>query len=235
MKINPPIKRSFFIQVFTLIFVLLLAISWQWTPLRQWVYIDAILNNLTELRGNWLTPILVSIIYILGGLIAFPLTLMIVGTGLAFGAFYGFFYALLGAEISAIVTYFIGKALGHNTLKQLSHQWVSRIRHYFEQQGLLSVVILRVIPVAPFTVINLVAGASHIRFRDFALGSLLGMTPGIFALTLFSDQAVSAIETPEMIRFILLFIMVIAIIVGTWALNRWLLQRQKTYTNRDSA
>ena len=40
------------------------------------------------------------------------------------------------------------------------------------------VITLRIVPVAPFTVVNLVAGASHISFRDFALGTLLGMLAG---------------------------------------------------------
>jgi len=89
------------------------------------------------------------------------------------------------------------------------------------------VITLRVIPVAPFTVINLAAGASHIRFRDFALGSLLGMAPGILALTLFSDQVVEVLRTPDLARHALLLTLAVAVGIGTWLFSRWLLKRQK--------
>ena len=88
-------------------------------------------------------------------------------------------------------------------------------------------------PVAPFTVINLVAGASHIRFRDFALGTLLGMAPGVLALTVFSDQVVAAIASPEMIRFFSLLVLAVVIAVLTWWLSRWLLRRQSSGSGSD--
>ena len=38
---------------------------------------------------------------------------------------------------------------------------------------------VRLVPVAPFTIVNLLAGAGHVRFRDFMIGTAVGMTPGI--------------------------------------------------------
>lgn len=232
---KPSTKRTLIMLVAILVSVLLLAAGWRWTPLREWVDIEAILNSLAALRGDWLAPVIVSIIYILGGLIAIPVTLMIVSTGIAFGAFYGFAYALLGAGMSAIVTYAIGQALGHDMLRRFSHRWVARVSRRLAQQGLLAIITLRVIPVAPFSVINLVAGASHIRFRDFMVGTLLGMTPGTLALTVFSDQVVGAIQTPEAIRIATLLALAVAIAIGAWTLSRWLLKRQTTDTGLDRA
>ena len=48
--------------------------------------------------------------------------------------------------------------------------------------------VLRLLPIAPFTVVNLVAGASEIRARDYMLGSLFGMSPGIVLMTMFGDR-----------------------------------------------
>jgi len=232
---RPPTRRTLGTLIVILVVVLLLAASWRWTPLREWVHIETIFSSLAGLRGDWRAPIIVVTAFIAGGLIAFPLTLMIVGSSIAFGAFYGFAYALLGAEVSAIVTYLIGHALGHKTLHRLPHRWVARVSRRLSRQGLLAVITLRVIPVAPFTAINLVMGASHIRFRDFALGSLLGMAPGTFALTLFSDQVVAAIKAPETIRIAILLALLVVIGLGTWALSRWLLLRQSSNTGGDDA
>lgn len=221
-----PTRRTLQSLAAILVIILVLAASWRWTPLGEWLDINAILDHLAALRGEWFAPLVVSLIYILGGLIAFPVTLMIIATGIAFGAWYGFAYGILGAEFSAVVTYGIGHLLGNKTLQRLPHHWISRISRRLAQQGLLAIITLRVVPVAPFTVINLVAGASHIRFQDYALGSLLGMLPGTLALILFSDQVANAIQAPAMTRLVTILVLAIVIGTGIWGLSRWLLKRQ---------
>lgn len=227
-----PARRTLIALLSLLAVVLLLAAAWRWTPVGEWLNISEIFSSAGELRGTWLAPVIVAIIYIVGGLVVFPVTVMIVATGLTFGAFYGFAYALLGAELSAIVTYMIGQYLGHDMVRNLSQRWVGRISRRLAQQGLFAVITLRIIPVAPFSVINLVAGASHIRLRDFALGTLLGMIPGTLALTVFSDQVMSAIEAPDVIQFFVLLVLASAIMIGLWALSRWLLRRQKKHQSK---
>jgi uncharacterized membrane protein YdjX (TVP38/TMEM64 family) len=88
--------------------------------------------------------------------------------------------------------------------------------------------------VAPFSVINLVAGASHMGFRDFALGSLLGLMPGTLALTVFSDQVAGAIQAPDSIRWVILAVLAVVISAGTWALGRWLLKSRRRREREDS-
>ena len=163
------------------------------------------------------------------GLIVFPVTVLIVATGLAFGSVYGFIYGLLGAELSALVTYAIGHYLGQSTIQRLSHRWVGRVSRRLARQGLLAMITLRVIPVAPFSVVNLIVGASHIRLRDFVLGTLLGMTPGVLFLTLFSDQVVAAFHAPDIQQIAILGGLALAIGISSWALSRWLLKRRKTH------
>jgi uncharacterized membrane protein YdjX (TVP38/TMEM64 family) len=220
-----PATRSLIALASLLIVALLLAAIWSWTPLSDWIDLKATIGWIGSLRGEWTAPLIVILVYIIASLMVFPITLLIIATGVAFGAAYGFAYALLGTEISALVTYSIGQHLGHNTIRNLSNRWVSRVSRRMARQGLLAIITLRVVPVAPFTVISLVAGASHIRFRDFAFGTLLGMTPGTLGLTVFSDQVVTAIASPETIRIVSLLILAAIIGVGTWWLSRWLLRR----------
>ena len=228
-----PARRSLITLAGVLIVALLLAATWRWTPLGEWIDLKATFSRLGSLRGEWIAPIIVTLVYLIAGLMMFPVTLLIVATGVAFGAAYGFAYALLGAEISALVSYAIGRRLGQNTIRNLSDRWVSRVSRRLARQGLLAIITLRVVPVAPFTIINLVAGASHIRFRDFAFGTVLGMMPGILALTVFSDQVVAAIAAPETIRFASLLVLAVVIAAATWWLSRWLLRRQSGGTGAD--
>ena len=84
---------------------------------------------------------------------------------------------------------------------------------------------LRIVPVAPFVIINLVAGASHIRLRDYAIGTAAGMTPGVLALTLFADGLLQALRNPGPKTFAVLTGLVVVILGGGLALRRWLRAR----------
>lgn len=221
-----PIKHSLITLGSVLVIALLLAAGWRWTPLGEWVNIEELFRHFSQLRGSWLAPIFVAAIFVVGGLVVFPVTLIIIATGVTFGPFYGFGYALIGAELSAFVTYACGQLLGHNVIRHLSRRWIARVSRRLARQDLLAVITLRIIPAAPFTVINLIAGASHVRFGSYALGTLLGMMPGIFAVTLFSDRMYAAILAPEAIRLGILLAMAAAIAAGTWFLIRWLRKRQ---------
>jgi uncharacterized membrane protein YdjX (TVP38/TMEM64 family) len=72
---------------------------------------------------------------------------------------------------------------------------------------------VRLLPIAPYTVVNLVAGASHIRLRDFVLGTILGMAPGILAVTVFEHQLELAIREPGAKSFALLAVLVAVIVI----------------------
>jgi phospholipase D1/2 len=139
-----PARRSLIALAGVLIVALLLAATWRWTPLGEWIDLKATFSRLGSLRGEWIAPIIVTFVYLIAGLVVFPVTLLIVATGVAFGASYGFAYALLGAEISALVSYAIGRRLGHNTIRNLSDRWVFRVSRRLARQGLLAIITLRV-------------------------------------------------------------------------------------------
>jgi uncharacterized membrane protein YdjX (TVP38/TMEM64 family) len=60
------------------------------------------------------------------------------------------------------------------------------------------------VPVAPFTVVNLVAGASDIRFRDFLVGTIIGLLPGLIALTLLGYQISELLTEPSALQLAIL-------------------------------
>ena len=70
---------------------------------------------------------------------------------------------------------------------------VSRIRDIAQSSDLWSLAGLRLIPIAPFTIVNLVAGISGVRLRDFLVGTLIGMGPGILLICLSVDRARAAL------------------------------------------
>ena len=86
--------------------------------------------------------------------------------------------------------------------------------------------LLRLMPVAPFSVVNLVAGASAIRFRDFILGSAIGMLPGVALMTLFGDRLGAWLRRPDLGNLAILVAVTVAVVALAIVLRRWSRRRQ---------
>ena len=93
--------------------------------------------------------------------------------------------------------FFLGSLLGREALyRMLGERW----RHGLEgvrKRGLLAVVTFRLLPIAPFTLVNLAAGASGIRFVDFLVGTLIGMLPGLVLMSVMGDRIVRILAEPS--------------------------------------
>ena len=198
-----------------------LAAAWRWTPLNDWLQLETIFSFISSLKNHPLGAVWLIGAYLAGGLVAFPVSLLIVVTALAFGPFLGFVYALLGAMLSALLVYGIGGFLGRGFVNRISGSRLGRISRRLSEKGVLAVMAIRLIPVAPFTVVNAVAGVSHIRFRDFALGSLLGLAPGILATVILVDRFGTTLRQPDAFNVGTFAAVVAGVGIGVWALTRW--------------
>jgi uncharacterized membrane protein YdjX (TVP38/TMEM64 family) len=76
------------------------------------------------------------------------------------------------------------------------------------------------LPIAPFAAVNLVAGASHIRFRDFLLGTLAGMSPGILAVTLLTNRVKHVVRNPDVTSIVALALVLLVLGMGAWILSK---------------
>ncbi len=205
---------------------LLLAALWRWTYFGDWISVNALVAWGATFRDSAFAPLIALAAFVIGGLILFPVTLLILATVLAFGPVFGFVYALSGGVVSALSTYGIGRLLGRDRVRQLAGGKLNRISQRLAKSGLLAVAVVRVLPVAPFTVVNLVAGASHIKAWDFFLGTLLGMAPGTLAITIFEEGLSHAVENPGPGSILLLTIIVVALIGAGWLGSRWLQRKE---------
>jgi uncharacterized membrane protein YdjX (TVP38/TMEM64 family) len=81
---------------------------------------------------------------------------------------------------------------------------LGRIQRQLSRQGFLSMLFARIIPVAPFGIVNIVAGANAVRLRDFLVATLIGMSPGILTLLILEYQFEKLLQNPTIGRFALL-------------------------------
>jgi phospholipase D1/2 len=214
----------------SLLLVLMLALAltaaWRWTPLGDWLDLETFKQWGEVMRASPFTPLLVLSAFLLGGLVLVPVTLLILVTALTFAPVNAFFYALAGCLLSAVLSYGIGRLLGRDAVRRLAGGRLNRISRWLGRRGLLAVAAIRLLPIAPFTVVNLVAGASQIRLRDFFFGTLLGMGPGVLAITIFEKSLEQAVTDPQP-ENILILAAVLAGVAGLfWIFRRWL-ERKK--------
>jgi phosphatidylserine/phosphatidylglycerophosphate/cardiolipin synthase-like enzyme/membrane protein DedA with SNARE-associated domain len=213
----------------SLISALLLGIAaaWQWTPLGDWLDVETLSRWEASLQATPFAPLLVIAVYVLAGLLVAPVTVLIVATALAFEPLTAFAYAMLGCLASAAVTYGLGRWLSRDIIRRLAGGRVERLSQRLAQRGLVTVLTLRLVPLAPFTITNLVAGASRLRFRDFILGTLLGMMPGILAIAVFEERLEDVIREPGALNLAVLLGLAILIVIVAALIRRWLRKEER--------
>jgi len=214
--------------------ITLLAILWQWTPLAEWANSDAAYQLIEELRtteGAWLW---VVALFLVAGLTAFPFSILVLATVAVFGPLVGFFCSMVGGMLSAVVVYGLGEMLGRGPVRKLAGPRLNKVSQKVARHGIITIIAVRIVPVAPFTVINLVAGASHINFRDYLLGTLVGMTPGMLALILVADRVQAVITRPDPLNAALLLATVTILAVCGRMLILWLQRQPKEKENSPS-
>src|SRR4029453_5622699 len=104
------------------------------------------------------------------------------------GPWMGFVSAAIGVLLSSAILFGIGRVLGHVRLQRLLGRRSSRIKSRIIGKGIVAVAMIRMVPIAPFSIVNLVAGASKLSLRDFMLGTALGMLPGIAVMAALGAQ-----------------------------------------------
>jgi uncharacterized membrane protein YdjX (TVP38/TMEM64 family) len=155
-----------------------------------------------------------------------PINLMIAATGAAFGPLLGFGYAAAGSLLAATVVFGLGRAVGRDPLRRLAGRWVDAVSRRLDRHGLLAMALLRLMPVAPFSVVNLVAGSSAIRFRDFVFGSAIGMLPGLVLMTVFGDRLGVWLRRPDPFNLAILIAVTLGVVALAVVLRRWSRRRR---------
>ena len=178
------------------------------------------------IRQQPLTPLLVLAAHVIGGLVAFPVTLMIIATVIVFGPWWGTGYSLIGATLSALTTFGAGHLLGRDAVRRLSGSLLNRISRALRKSGLMMTITLRIVPVAPFSIINVIAGVSGLRLRDFALGTVVGLLPGVVAIALLADRIAASLRRPDLGSFAALAASVAAVGLGLVFLRRWIRRKR---------
>jgi phosphatidylserine/phosphatidylglycerophosphate/cardiolipin synthase-like enzyme/uncharacterized membrane protein YdjX (TVP38/TMEM64 family) len=170
-----------------------LAALWRFTPLAELASADNVIAWAKAFGATWWAPILVILSYTPACFVMFPRPLITLASVIAFGPWLGFLYSLIGIVLAAVVTYFAGRRMRRDTVRRLAGPKIERMVDVLRKHGLLAMSLLRLVPIAPFFVVGIVAGAVRLKLWHLAVGTAIGMLPGTLAATIFGDQLEKAL------------------------------------------
>jgi len=215
-------RRRLMVFAALVLALLVLAAAWRWTPLQAFLSPERIGDHLASIPSAEGRATVAIGGFVVASLAMVPVTLLAVIGGVVFGGWQAFAYVISGALLASAAGFFIGRWLGRGAIERLSGSRVENLSKRLATRGVVAVALLRLVPVAPFAVFNLVAGTSHLGVRQFLVGSLIGLAPGLGAITLFSGSLWQAISAPSVANVAIAAGVGITLLVAAWLAKRWL-------------
>ncbi|HKJ23254.1 MAG TPA: VTT domain-containing protein [Myxococcota bacterium] len=160
------------------------ALAWQTTPLGELVTGERLAAAIGFVRESPLGPVLATGAFVLACLALVPVTALIVASGLTFDPATAFAVAWVGSLAAAVAGHRLGRHLWRDAVRRRAGDRLNALTRRLARRGVVSTALLRIVPVAPFMMVNLVAGASRVSTRDFTVGTALGMLPGTALMVL---------------------------------------------------
>ena len=143
------------------------------SPLPVTALVDGALGSLGPAA-----PVAFAVTYAVAMTLLLPAAPFTIGAGLAFGPALGTVTALAGATAGATGAFLLGRVVGRDAIVTLAGPRLSALDRWIARRGYLAVLIARLVPLFPFAVVNLGAGVSDIRLRDYVLATGVGIVPG---------------------------------------------------------
>ena len=174
---------------------------------------------IAELRGYndrwWVVPLYVAAYAVLNILFIPTQALSIAGV-LLWGWQKAGIIELFSATIGALFPYLIARSTLRDWVASRLSQH-GRVRAALERDSFTLLLLLRVVPIIPYTALNYVAGLSPIRPQRYLLATFIGMVPSTFIFAYFVDATVEGVMSPRevMIRAIAAGLLFAALIIAT--------------------
>ncbi len=147
------------------------------------------LNRLEEILAPFVdSPNAIFIVIAFFSILAltgFPQFLLFGATIAVFGPVKGAIYSWVATMCSASLTFAMGWLFGGGFVKRLSGERVQAFMRFVSERGVLASGLVRIVPSAPFIVVNAAAGSMHIPIWKFWLGTAMGIAPKIIVIAFF--------------------------------------------------
>lgn len=99
--------------------------------------------------------------------------------GFLFGTVWGSIYILIGATLGATALFIIAKTALGDVLRAKAGPWLQKMEAGFRENALSYLLVLRLVPLFPFFVVNLVPAFLGVSLGTYVLGTFFGIIPGV--------------------------------------------------------
>jgi uncharacterized membrane protein YdjX (TVP38/TMEM64 family) len=157
----------------------------RFTPLRDYLTREALLQTLSSLRDAWWAPALLIAGYVVLAPVGLPMTPLIFAGGAIFGWAWGSLYNAIGLFLGAVSSFLLARSLGRDLIVQLLGKRLKKVQRLVSRHGFWALVRARFVP-APFALINFGAALAGVRLPVFALATAVGLAPTTILFTYFA-------------------------------------------------
>ncbi|MBR9676797.1 TVP38/TMEM64 family protein [Candidatus Woesearchaeota archaeon] len=179
-------ERKHIYRFWLLIFIIVsFVVVYQFTALSDFFSPESLVNTIHN-AGMWAILIFITLM-IFGAIINVPSPLFYVASGMAFGAYFGTMISVLGAVLASIIVFGFSRALGEEVVKKVLKEKFKRFHKILDNNGLEIILISRLTPFSPYNAVNYAAGVTNISFKDYFVGTLIGIIPKVFAFNYLSS------------------------------------------------
>lgn len=170
------------------------------SPLRQ--HLDPVgLAQAAREHGHspWAIPVY-FLLYALLDIFFIPTQALSIAAVLVWGWARGGTIELLAATTGSIVPYLIARSAlrAPIAMRLARHRNVTEV---LEREGFTLLLILRVVPIIPYTILNYVAGLSSLRLWQYVAATILGMIPSTFVFAYFVEAVIEGVLEPRQVLF----------------------------------
>ena len=129
--------------------------------------------------GAW-GPLIYVTAYTFRSLVFFPASILTITAGILFGPWLGILLTMIGENVSANISFVVGRYFTADLLKYLisKKHFVPRLTCKIQDNGFLTVLIMR-LTFLPFDLVGYSSGMCNIKQKDFALATVIGTIPGL--------------------------------------------------------
>ena len=201
--------------------VLGLFLVWRYTPLADVLTARNVVRwarAVGSVRGS---ELLMIIAFVISAFVMFPRPILTLLSVIAYGPLAGFAVSMGGILAAATAVYFAGRAVPKHMLREHGGPRLERTTQTLREHGVLAALAVSIVPVAPFALIGMAAGAARVKLWQYLTGVMLGMFPGTVATALFTNQLLAALDEEAEVNYwivaaALLVLAALIVIVKRW-------------------
>ena len=145
--------------------------AWHWRELFDPLAVTMLL------AGNPLAPLAFIGLHVVASLFFVPRTVLAVGAGIVFGAWWGPVWAALGSLAGAVAGFLIARHVYSGFVERADPVRLQALLARAENGGWRMVAVVRLLPLIPHSLTNYAFGLTRVRLHAYAAGSLLGQLP----------------------------------------------------------